>query len=288
MRLALKEAMQDILAGWREDLPPAWRSFATTDPDFGAIDPELSLEPWEPVFPARRGRVFPGAPKGAHMLHAFDGLAPADVRCVIVGQDPYPCPAFSTGRAFEAGNVASWRELEKMFSVSVRTFMQLIIAARTGDPSYAASTAAWRRVRSEIESGALQLEPAAEIADRWVRQGVLLVNSSLTISRFAVAGDPHQLRGHLPLWRPFIVSVLRALAGRGAPIVFIGFGEQAAGTLAEAGISERPARDLHCANGVGLLLREHPAKGDSVLAAENPFTLCIRLLAGAGAPPISW
>src|SRR6185436_4656713 len=105
--------------------------------------------------------------------------------------------------------------LEKMFSVSVRTFMQLIAAARTADASYAASTAAWRKLVGEIEAGRIDIEPAANIADRWVMQGVLLINSALTLSRFKVEGDPHQLRGHLPLWRPFIRRVLAHLAGRG-------------------------------------------------------------------------
>jgi uracil-DNA glycosylase len=288
MRLALKDAMQDILAGWRQDLAPTWRPVATGDLDFDAIDSELTLEAWEPVFPARRGRTFLGAPKGAHILRAFDGIAPADVRCVVLGQDPYPCGAFSTGRAFEAGNVASWRELEKMFSVSVRTFMQLIVSARTGDPSYATSTKEWLRLRDEIESGKLVLEPAAEIADRWIGQGVLLINSSLTISRFAVEGDPHQLRGHLPLWRPFIVSVLRHLAERGTPVVVVGFGDQAAEALRFARISGSSDGVIASNDKVGLILREHPSKGDRVLAKENPFTLCNRLLVEMGASPVSW
>lgn len=287
MRLALRDAMQDILAGWRQDLAPAWRPVANgSDLDFDAIDPDLTLEAWEPVFPARRGRSLLGAPVGAHIFRAFDGIDPADVRCVILGQDPYPCAAFSTGRAFEAGNVASWRELEKMFSVSVRTFIQLIVAARTGDPSYAASTAEWPRLRDEIEAGDLAIEPAAEIADRWVSQGVLLINSSLTISRFAVAGDPHQLRGHLPMWRPFIVAVLDHLARRGAPVVFVGFGDQAAEALGRAGIAG-PA-DSAPSGAVGLVLREHPARGDQVLSKENPFLLCNRFLEQMGASPISW
>jgi uracil-DNA glycosylase len=288
VRLALKDAMQDILAGWQADLAPIWLPAAAAVLDFDAIDPELTLEAWEPVFPARRGRTFPGAPKGAHIFHAFDGISPSDVRCVVLGQDPYPCGAFSTGRAFEAGNVASWRELEKMFSVSVRTFMQLIVAARTGNASYAASTKEWVRIRDEIESKELALEPAAEIADRWVRQGVLLLNSSLTISRFAVEGDPHQLRGHLPLWRPFIVSVLRHLAEQGTPAVFVGFGDQAAAALRCAGISASGDGAVAGLGTIGLILREHPAKGDRVLALENPFTLCNRLLVEMGAGPVSW
>jgi uracil-DNA glycosylase len=288
MTLLLKDAMREILAEWREDLDPSWRALVADEAlGFEAMDPTLTLEPWEPVFPARKGKPYPGAPKGSHILRAFDGLAPEDIRVVVLGQDPYPCGAFSTGRAFEAGNVAEWRELEKMFSVSVRTFMLLIAAARSRDESYARSVAEWPRLRAEIEAGAFALEPAAEIADRWTRQGVLLLNTALTLSRFAVAGDPHQLRGHLPLWRPFIASVLRNLAARETPIVFIGFGGQAAQALAAADITptmegERPAANVAC------ILREHPARGDEVLAPRNPFTLANLNLAALGASPVSW
>ena len=147
MKFALQNAMQSVLAGWRNDLPAAWHpAVEQTELGFASIDAGLELEVWEPIFPARRGKVFPGAPKNAHMFHAFDGIAPVDVRCVILGQDPYPCPAFSTGRAFEAGNVAQWRELDKMFSVSVRVFMQQICAARTGDASYASAFSQWPRL----------------------------------------------------------------------------------------------------------------------------------------------
>jgi uracil-DNA glycosylase len=283
MRLALKDAMQDILAGWRQDLDPAWRaSLNGSELGFDAIDPALTLEPWEPVFPARRGLSFPGAPKGAHMFRAFDKIDPGDVRVVVLGQDPYPCAAFSTGRAFEAGNVADWRELEKMFSVSVRTYMQLIAAARTGNAAYVASATGWKTLLADIEAGSIDIEPAGEIADRWVRQGVLLVNSALTISRFTVAGDPHQLRGHLPLWRPFIVGVLRRLAERGTPLVCIGFGGQAADTLHAAGIGAGSVGTVGC------ILREHPARGDAVLAPANPFVLANRRLAAMGGEPVAW
>lgn len=84
------------------------------------------------------------------MFRALDGLEPAAVRCVVLGQHPYPCPAFSTGRAFEAGNVATWRELDKMLSKSVRAFIQLIVAGRAGKPAYASGYGKWPSVLAEI------------------------------------------------------------------------------------------------------------------------------------------
>ena len=283
MAMRLEAALRDTLRGWQEDVEPAWRDLIRRVAlAYGDVDPTLKIEPWEPIFPARRGAVFPGAPAGAHMLRAFDGIAPADVRCVILGQDPYPCPAFATGRAFEAGNVAHWRELDKMFSPSVRAFIQAIIAARTGEARYARRFADWPATLAAIESGAIDLEAPEALADRWVGSGVLLLNTSLTLSRFQRTGDPHQAQGHLPLWRPLMVRVLDSLAGRGTPVVFVGFGDAAAETLA-AGLGGSGA-----ATAERVILRPHPAEADAFLALENPFTLCNRRLQAMDAPAVDW
>jgi uracil-DNA glycosylase len=283
MPVSLKCALQEILAGWPEDLPAEWRDLCgDVQLGFEDVDPSLELEFWEPVFPARRGKTFPGMPAGAHMLRAFDGIAPERVRCVILGQDPYPSPEFATGRAFEAGNVASWRELDKMFSRSVRAFIQQIVAARSGEPRYARSFADWPRTLAAIETGAVAFEPASLLAQRWVDDGVLLLNASLTLSRFRVDGDPHQARGHWPLWRPLMIEALRALVSGKAPLVFIGFGDVAAATLRASGVVEGERANYAC------ILRDHPAHADDVLALENPFLSCNRRLEAMGAEPIAW
>jgi len=279
MPVTLRQVMREVLDDWQSDLSPAWRDIVgTVELGFADMDPDLTLEPWEPVFPVRKGRIFPGQPKGAHMLRAFETVDPGQVHCVVLGQDPYPSPDFSTGRAFEAGNVAEWRELEKMFSVSIRTVMLMIVAARTGDTTWTGSTRDWPRLRAAIEAGSIDLEPANAIADRWVDSGALLLNASLTLSRFQVSIDPHQSRGHLPLWQPLMIGVLRHLAGTGQPIVFLGFGEAAAQTLRLAGIEE----------GENCILREHPARGDAVLSLPNPFILGNERLRALGAAPIDW
>ena len=227
--------------------------------------------------------MFPGAPAGAHMLSAFEGLTPEDVRCVILGQDPYPCPAFSTGRAFEAGNVACWRELDKMFSPSIRVVIQLVVAERMGAAHYAEGVARWPAALAAIETGAVELGAPGALADRWVASGVLLLNASLTLTRFQRTGDPHQVRGHLPLWRPLLVRVLGHIAARDAPVVFIGFGDAATQALDNAGLGRSQAG----ATGP-VILRPHPAQADKVLAQENPFTLCNRRLQTMGAAPVDW
>lgn len=283
MPIPLKTAMERVLDGWRDDIDPAWRSIAdAVELDFDAIDATLTLDEWEPIFPTRRGRIFPGAPAGAHMLRAFDKVRPGKVRCVILGQDPYPEPGFSTGRAFEAGNVAAWRELDKMFSKSVRAFTQLIIAARSGDDRYARSFADWPQTLQAIERGDIGLERPDELAQRWVDQNVLLLNSSLTLTRFQVAVDPHQSKGHLPLWRPLMLAILRHLASRGDPLVIIAFGDVATRTCEAAGLDHPTDGSIFC------IRRDHPANADAVLSLPNPFALCNEHLARHGVQPINW
>ena len=284
MAKGLGQALRETLEGWWEDIHRPWRDVvADVALGFDQVDATLELEPWEPIFPARRGRMFPGAPAGAHMLSAFDGLTPEDVRCVILGQDPYPCPAFATGRAFEAGNVACWRELDKMFSPSVRAVIQLIVAERTGAAHYAEGFAQWPAALAAIEAGVVELEAPGALADHWVASGVLLLNASLTLTRFQREGDPHQVRGHLPLWRPLLVRVLGHLAARDAPVVFVGFGDAAARALDDAGLGRADADAAW-----RVILRSHPAEADEVLAQENPFTLCNRHLRAMGAAPVNW
>lgn len=279
--MLLKDALKETLGGWQEDADPAWRHvFRDVTLDFDGMDPELEIEPWEPIFPSRKGKHLPGEPTGAHILRAFDGLPPENIRCVVLGQDPYPCPAFSTGRAFEAGNIANWRELDKMFSKSVRAFIQLVVAARTGCPEYASEFGKWWTLLSDLEAGRLALETPSELADRWVTSGTLLLNSSLTISRFKVEIDRHQSHGHLPLWRPLLLAVLRHLSKQDVPTVYLAFGETAKDTIGRAGLPNNPDQRV--------IERPHPAFAGELLACGNPFTACNAHLEQMGEGPIDW
>lgn len=281
MPIRLRDAMAETLEGWQADLPAGWSAaLGPVTLGFDAIDPELELEFWEPVFPPRRGRHFPGMPKGAHMLAAYDGIAPDEVRCVILGQDPYPEPGFATGRAFEAGNLAGWAELDKMFSKSVRSYMQQIYAARTGNPDFARSFADWPAVRAEITAPDTRFEGPSAIADHWVKEGVLLLNTALTLSRFHVAVDPHQARGHLPLWQPLMLRTLQILVAQQKPLVVLAFGDSAAETLDRAGLA--PSDTLFIER------RPHPAFADRLFAEPNPFVSANRYLEAKGLAPIAW
>lgn len=277
----LSEVMREIVGGWHADLPPSWQGVLEgVDPDCDAIDAELELEPWEPVFPARKGKRFPGAPAGAHMLCAFDGIGPSSVRAVVLGQDPYPEPACATGRAFEIGGVRQWRDLDRMFSPSVRAYTLSVLAARLGRPDLAGSFADWPKVLGMIESGDIAVESHEAISDRHEAQGVLLLNASLTLSRFHKDIDPHQSRGHLRLWRPVILAVLRHVVAANPAVVFIGFGDAARDLLHQSGVASDPRHHVvEC---------PHPAFADAFLSHPNPFSAANAHLASRGEQPINW
>jgi hypothetical protein len=70
MTLLLRDAMMEILSNWKEDLDSSWRGLVSdVELGFDMIDSTLVLEPWEPIFPVRKGKRYPGAPEGAHMFH---------------------------------------------------------------------------------------------------------------------------------------------------------------------------------------------------------------------------
>ena len=167
----------------------------------------------------------------------------------------------------------------------MRCFTQCIYAERAGKPEMAGSIAKWDETLRSIEAREISLETPKAIAQGWVDQGVLLLNSSLTISRFSAQGDPHQVRGHLPLWRPLIVRVLQHLSNeseRTVPIVL--FGDVAKATFRAA----EPGFDRNLANPLIVIETEHPAAGDAFLLNGNPLTHCNEHLRALGEQPIRW
>lgn len=290
MTYRLRDAMREVLAGWPGDLDAAWRPIlGDTALGFEDIDPSLELAVGEPIFPPRRHQTLLGAPPGAHMFKAFDGVEPAGVRCVVVGQDPHPSVGQATGVGFEFGQLASWHALEapvghELSRLLTRTLFQLIVADRSGDPGYAASTDEWHRARDDFGAGHRSVEPMEGLVDIWKAQGVLLLNTSLTLTRFSLDIDPHYSRGHRPLWAPLLQAVLDYLLGRDRAVVIIGFG-----TLADAALRALlPAGAITSDGSAAYLAYPHPAEGDALLRRGNPLTECNVRLAERGLQPIRW
>ena len=163
----------------------AWRralSEALAVDSFAGLDAFLAAER------ARGVEVLPPEPD---IFAALDAVEPADVRVVILGQDPYPTPGHAHGLAFSYRGAGSLpRSLRNVFR--------------------------------EIEDD-LGLSMPAERGDLtgWARQGVLLLNAVLTV-RAGEAGS-HRRRG----WEAFTDAVLEHLAGREERPIFLLWGNEA-------------------------------------------------------------
>ena len=132
-------------------------------------------------------RVFP---KGAEWFRALD-LTPLDkVRVVILGQDPYHGEGQAHGLCFSV-------------KAGVRPPPSLV------------------NIYKEIESDLGIRPPAHGFLEHWARQGVLLLNSVLTVQQ----GQPasHQGKG----WEQFTDAVVRLVNAQETPVVFMLWGNYA-------------------------------------------------------------
>lgn len=285
--VTLRTHLETYLAGWRDDLNPAWRSlFGEVEPDFGAVPLELTYDAEHPVIPPLRSRPLPGAPAGAHIFRAFDGVVPDAVRVVLIGQDPYPRASRATGRAFEDGALAGW---QASVAISLQRLMQSATALRYGEPDFARTPGDWQRVRAAAAAGEISLEPLGAYFDRLQAGGVLFVNAGWTLTRFVPGGGEEQ-KAHIAMWRPLMRRLLQALAERpGRPTVFLLLGGFAKKLFAESGVQARAEAGGY-ADRIASVVHPHPntVGPNGYLAKGNPLERVNVALARLGAPAVAW
>lgn len=136
---------------------------------------------------AQGKRIFP---KGSEYFRALD-LTPLDkVKAVILGQDPYHGEGQAHGLCFSV-------------RPGVRTPPSLVNI--------------YKEMRSD-----LGIEPARHgFLEHWAQQGVLLLNSVLTVEMGQAAS--HQRKG----WEEFTDAVVRLVAQKEEPVVFLLWGAYA-------------------------------------------------------------
>lgn len=181
-------------------------------------------------------------PKGGNIFRAFD-LCPFDkVKVVIIGQDPYHEPGQAHGLCFSVQDGVPF------------------------PPSL-------RNIFKEISDDLGKPVPVSGDLTRWARQGVLLLNATLTV-RAGQAGS-HQGRG----WEEFTDAVIRELNASRNNLVFILWG----GYAKKKGAIIDRSRHL-------VLSSAHP----SPLSAYNGFfgnhhfSQANEWLAGHGMTPVEW
>ena len=179
-------------------------------------------------------------PAGRNVLRAFTRPM-ADVRVLIVGQDPYPTPGHPIGLSFA---------VEEHVRPLPRS-LQNIYAELRDD---------------------LGIDPAPHgDLTAWQDQGVLLLNRVLTVS----PGSPASHRGKG--WELVTETAIRALAGRGGPLVAILWG--------------RDAQSLKPMLGdVPQIASAHPSplSASRGFFGSRPFSRANEMLEAQGAAPIDW
>jgi uracil-DNA glycosylase len=179
-------------------------------------------------------------PAGTAVLRAFTHPFD-DVRVLIVGQDPYPTPGHPVGLSFSVA--PGVRPLPPSLVNIFREY--------TADLGYPT--------------------PASGDLTPWAEHGVLLLNRVLTVAPRASAS--HRGKG----WEPVTEQAIRALVGRGRPLVSILWGRDAQ-TLAPL-LGDLPRIES---------AHPSPMSADRGFFGSRPFSRANELLVAAGAEPVDW
>jgi uracil-DNA glycosylase len=181
-------------------------------------------------------------PKGSEWFRAMD-LTPLDkVRVVILGQDPYHGPGQAHGLCF---------------------------SVKPGVPPPPSLV----NIYKELDADLGIERPRHGFLEHWAQQGVLLLNSVLTVEMAKAAS--HQGKG----WEKFTDAVIRLVNAKDEPVVFLLWGAYAQKKAAFVDSSKHL-----------VLKAAHP----SPLSAHNGFlgcrhfSQCNAFLESKGLPPINW
>lgn len=181
-------------------------------------------------------------PPGREIFAAFDASPFDSTKVVIIGQDPYHGPGQANGLCF---SVAPGVDMPPSL---VNIFKE--VCSDTGAPM-----------------------PSDGDLSRWARQGVLLLNSSLTVRE-------HQPKSHSGIgWETFTDAAVSALAGQKDNIVFMLWGADA--IRKGAGID----RSRHL-----VLTSPHPSPLSAYRGffGNRHFSQANQYLVAHGKTPIAW
>jgi len=191
---AILDALAPADASWRPHLRAGLEAMMRATPDYL---PALAQDDYLPT----DGRLF-----------AAFALPLAQVRYVLMGEGPYPRAESATGVCFMDGVVgALWSDtgLSKPVNraTSLRNFMKMLLVADGQLQVEDTGGAALAPIAKAAHAGAA-IQTLAELQDRLLDQGFLLLNASLVFRKHvAPAADARA-------WVPFQQAVFAALAGR--------------------------------------------------------------------------
>lgn len=223
-------------------LPPAWRGLFSEnypEPDFLRLVEEINRR-------YDQETVFPAK---ENVFRALDLVSPENVKIIVVGQDPYPTPGNAHGLSFSVDRTAK-------IPASLKTI--------------------FAELERSIEGW---VKPASGDLQAWAAQGVLLLNSILTV------------RSREPLshagigWEKFTRAVLEHAQARASFIVFILWGAKAA-AIADPIID--PAKHFVIRGSHPSRMAQNRMPPERKFIGNGHFVEANRLLASRGRDPIDW
>ncbi|MCM1164164.1 MAG: uracil-DNA glycosylase [Muribaculaceae bacterium] len=181
-------------------------------------------------------------PPASKIFAAFDACPFRDVKVVILGQDPYHGAGQANGLSFSVNpGVDIPRSLQNIYH--------------------------------ELQTDLGVQPPASGDLSRWARQGVLLLNATLTVEA-GLAGS-HQGHG----WEEFTDAAIKALAEQREGLVFILWGAyaQRKGAFID--------RTRHC-----VISSPHPSplSASRGFFGSRPFSRANQYLVSTGKTPVQW
>lgn len=174
-------------------------------------------------------------------IFAALAMSPSDVSVVVIGQDPYPTPSHAIGLAFAVPNET------KPLPGSLRNIFKEV-ASDTG------------------------LESATGAAlEKWVQQGVLLLNTSLTTNsglRAAHSSWP---------WEPIVRAMIEHVVQMNPKVVGLLLGNHA-----------KQFADFFDPDSIVFSAHPSPLSASRGFLGSKPFTRVNKILASLSRPEIIW
>ena len=130
-------------------------------------------------------------PKIGWVFRAFHMVPPNKVKVIIMGQDPAPQPGLATGLSFCLDPSVHPR--------IVQSVLRVILEAR--NEGYC-------------------VDPSVGVLESWAKQGVLLLNTALTLVH-------NKIGSHMSLWREFSREMMKYINDKTNPSVWILWGSKA-------------------------------------------------------------
>lgn len=216
-------------------LPEDWQA---------VLSETLSTPQWDRLtkFVERERKNDTVYPPPGQVFRALELTAYRDIRVVILGQDPYHGQAQAHGLCF---------------SVEQGTY----------PPSL-------RKILAELQGDLGCVPPEGGSLESWARQGVLLLNTVLTVR----AGKANSHRGHG--WEDFTDAIIRAVNDKPERVVFLLWG-----------IRAQKAQRLVTGPQHVVITSAHPAARPNAhqqFIGSKPFSRANEALSGAPNTPIEW